>query len=103
MKTPIEQKLKAKEANKKFYENLRMKVLIGYGLKCACCGEYREQFLALDHVNGGGKQEWKNKGHSFHYKDAVKRNFPPEYRLLCHNCNFSLGHYGFCPHNKDFR
>ena len=31
---------------------------------------------------------------------AIKHNFPDELRLLCHNCNFSLGAYGYCPHSN---
>lgn len=79
---------------------IRQQVLDGYGRKCACCGETREQFLALDHVNGGGNKKMKAKGTREHYFDAIKRNFPSDYRILCHNCNFSIGHYGFCPHEK---
>jgi hypothetical protein len=24
--------------------------------------------------------------------------YPSGFRVLCHNCNFSFGHYGYCPH-----
>jgi hypothetical protein len=74
-------------------------VIEGYGSKCACCGESEKNFLSIDHVNGGGRQERKRigSGSAFHAK-IIKANFPPEYRVLCHNCNFSNGIYGFCPH-----
>ena len=81
-------------------KELRPRVLAGYGAVCVCCGETKVQFLSLDHVNGGGKQHLKLHGSSAHYSDALRRGFPPDYRVLCHNCNFSIGHYGFCPHGN---
>jgi hypothetical protein len=30
-----------------------------YGSKCNCRGEDRDEFLAIDHINGGGNQERK--------------------------------------------
>lgn len=32
----------------------RLACLEHYGKVCACCGEHRYEFLAIDHVNGGG-------------------------------------------------
>lgn len=32
------------------------------------------------------------------YKAAIKENYPDSYRILCFNCNCSLGHRGYCPH-----
>jgi hypothetical protein len=25
-------------------------------------------------------------------------HYPLGYRVLCMNCNFAIGHYGYCPH-----
>jgi len=72
-----------------------------YGGKCECCGETRWEFLAIDHLDGGGSQERKRFGTTAYYKhlaDAGRRL--PGYRLLCHNCNASLGMYGYSPHTK---
>lgn len=84
---------------------LRNDVIAGYGGRCACCGESQYEFLSLDHVNGGGTIHLKgNKmggDKRVHYRDARNRNYPPDYRILCHNCNFALGHYGHCPHDKE--
>jgi hypothetical protein len=78
---------------------LRKSVIKGYGGKCICCGEDHQEFLALDHINGGGTRERKTVHVHTLYRSVIKNNFPPEYRILCHNCNASLGHYGYCPHN----
>jgi len=32
--------------------------------------------------------------------DETKKQFDKTFVILCHNCNFSKGHYGFCPHKK---
>ena len=29
-----------------------------------------------------------------------RNNYPPGYRVLCMNCNFAMGHFGYCPHQK---
>jgi hypothetical protein len=86
-----------KVANRKAARKLRMEILVAYGSRCACCGEATEEFLALDHVHGGGHQERK-RHHGHIYAKARREGFPPTYRLLCHNCNVSQGKYGYCPH-----
>lgn len=79
---------------------LRLEVISAYGGRCSCCGEDKLEFLALDHVNGGGAKHIKENDSQVHYRDAKKRNYPPDYRVLCHNCNLSIGHYGYCPHQR---
>lgn len=90
-----------KKLARDYAKNLRLKVIEGYGGKCSCCGESHNEFMALDHVNGGGTQERKRTHVHTLYRKVIKENFPPEYRILCHNCNASLGHYGYCPHNLE--
>jgi len=78
----------------------RYEVLKHYGgepPKCACCGEDRFEFLSIDHINGGGKQHIKSIGYNL-ARWLKKNHYPEGYRVLCHNCNFALGHYGYCPH-----
>lgn len=77
----------------------KLRCLAHYGGACACCGEARVEFLAMDHVDGDGYEHRKKCGSKI-YHWLVKNNFPsePRLRVLCHNCNMAIGFYGFCPH-----
>lgn len=84
---------------------IRRRILERYGgpkPACACCGEARYEFLAIDHIKGGGGKERREKGSGtrFYYW-LIKSGFPEGYRVLCHNCNLALGIYGFCPHDRE--
>ena len=100
---------KKREHNRKrnvdYRRRLRQEVITGYGGKCACCGESRNEFLALDHINGGGSKERRtiaSNTPSGIYRIAKRLGFPTDrYRLLCHNCNSSIGWYGYCPHQRE--
>lgn len=79
----------------------RDKVLAHYGLCCACCGESQKEFLAIDHIEGGGGKERKKVGGgSVFYSWLIGQGFPAGYRTLCHNCNMAIAFYGVCPHQK---
>jgi hypothetical protein len=80
------------------HRELREKAFAGYGSKCACCSEARFEFLAIDHVNGGGRKERETKSTQQIARKIINLNFPKEYRVLCHNCNQAIGWYGKCPH-----
>lgn len=74
---------------KKKRQEYRAKVIEGYGSKCCVCGVDDIRVLALDHVNDNGAQErreWRGKM-DFFYEKIIKSGFPPEYQLLCANCN----------------
>jgi hypothetical protein len=83
------------------HRKLREEAFAGYGGKCGCCGEKRFEFLAIDHVNGGGREERLKLSTYQIARKVINLGFPPEYRVLCHNCNQSLGWYGFCPHQAE--
>ncbi len=92
------------ETRRRYRQNLREKVIAAYGSACACCGETRVQFLALDHVNGDGSIErrtLKTTTGTHIYLHAIRLGYPDTYRILCHNCNSSFGYYGFCPHERE--
>src|SRR5690606_38099756 len=80
-------------------------VLNAYGGKCACCGVATKEFLAIDHINGGGRQHRL----SLHprpssqtvYTWLRKNNYPEGFQVLCHNCNAAKSYYkNGCPHGK---
>ena len=81
-------------------KNLRQAVLDTYGATCVCCGESASEFLTIDHVNGDGAQQRKAgiKSGAPLYRLIIREGFPWSYRILCWNCNASLGLRGHCPH-----
>lgn len=93
-----------KESRRKSRSDLRAEVIAAYGGKCSCCGESRPEFLTIDHINGNGNQHrhsLKKFGVNF-YHWLRQQGYPQEeYRLLCFNCNCSLGFFGYCPHEKE--
>jgi len=77
-------------------------IITHYGGLCECCGEHRVEFLCIDHTEGGGNKHRKEVSSGTPmYKWIIKNNFPNIFRVLCHNCNMSLGAYGYCPHKED--
>ena len=73
-----------------------------YGGVCSCCGEKHLEFLSIDHIGGGGNKHRRElkKNHQLFYNWIVKENYPEGFRVLCMNCNFAHGKYGYCPHEK---
>jgi hypothetical protein len=68
---------------------LRKEVLAAYGGKCARCGFADERALQIDHVLGGGCQHRKSFGGQVSFMLWLRRNkFPPEFQILCANCNW---------------
>ena len=57
-------------------------------------------FLCLDHVVPCGIAKRKEQGCAEGvWRDALRRNFPPDYQLLCYNCNCAKAfNPGGCPH-----
>jgi hypothetical protein len=86
------------------YKGVRMQALQAYGgptPACTCCGEDVLQFLALDHINGGGHKQRKETGGGGFYTWLRRNNYPEGFRVLCHNCNFGRQiNGGVCPHNQ---
>lgn len=81
---------------------IRLEMIMAYGGKCVCCGESEPQFLSIDHINGGGKQERDALFGVFGLVAHLKRQGWPKgsHQLLCHNCNSAKGFYGECPHAR---
>jgi hypothetical protein len=93
-----EYRAKARAYNKR----IRLETIRAYGGKCDCCNENRYEFLAIDHVNGGGIKHRKDIGNAGNSiaKWLRKQGYPKGYRVLCHNCNCAIGFYKLCPHKK---
>jgi hypothetical protein len=88
--------------DKEYNRKVRQEVLDHYGNKCTCCGESLYEFLAFDHIEGGGSKTRRETG-IYGSKFTLwlrKNNFPEGFRILCHNCNVALGLYGYCPHQR---
>lgn len=84
---------------------LKLEVIAGYGGACTCCGENHSDFLTLDHVNNDGAIRRMELGRnvggtSTFYRDARNREFPPDYTILCFNCNIARSLFGTCPHQR---
>lgn len=90
-----------------YVRELKLKVIAGYGGKCACCGITEWEFLSVDHVTERGVDERKRLqvGTSASlYRRLIKALFPPTHQVLCYNCNMALGFFGYCPHKPtEFR
>lgn len=84
---------KSKRYTKEYNLKLKQEVINYYGGKCTCCNETRLDFLALDHINGGGTKQ-KKQLRSEHkaqnmYAWAKNNNYPKIFQIMCHNCNMS--------------
>ena len=94
---------KEHEYVRKYRMKRRLEALSHYSngkMVCLCCGESNVEFLALDHIDGGGVRHKRENKIGSIYPWLRKRGYPEGYRVLCHNCNMSLGFYGYCPHNN---
>ena len=96
-------KSKVNSYSKEYARARRLKCLNFYGNndpKCMCCGIKEKEFLALDHINGGGSKHRKALGGNIDMcMWIVKNNYPKNmFQILCHNCNQAKGFYGECPH-----
>lgn len=83
---------------KRIRDQHRLDVIKHYGDKCACCGETTPEFLAIDHIDGIGKER-RRSGSSF-YIWIKAQGYPDHLQVLCHNCNMAKSFYGRCPHTS---
>jgi hypothetical protein len=85
-------------------ERIKAAVYMGYGgAKCACCDEDEPFFLSIDHVNNDGYEKRKSgdhpRGTENFYKMILKMGCPPDFQILCMNCNHGKSRNGgICPH-----
>jgi hypothetical protein len=72
-----------------YYNRIRRKAMekIG-GFKCSNCGCTSEKILEINHTNGGGAKEYKQKGSKTVYRDIIKNRVDlTKYNVLCKVCN----------------
>jgi hypothetical protein len=93
---------KVKAAKKLRHKKLKDQIYDHYGRECACCGENEEMFLTIGHINGDGAAHRRRaRGAIRMYLDIVRRGFPDDIRIECHNCNCgSFRNGGICPHQS---
>lgn len=89
-----------------YYIDLKKQAMEHYGgCRCACCGEKHLEFLSIDHLDNKGAAHRKSlpgNGKNFYYW-LRDNGYPKGFQVLCMNCNFALGHNGFCPHRPEVR
>lgn len=98
-----------KKQNNERYKRIKFEVLSHYSKgtpTCECCLEKLQEFLTIDHINGGGRQHRKELregpgGVSSIYIWLYNNRFPEGFRVLCFNCNAALGMFGYCPHRNE--
>jgi hypothetical protein len=92
----------AKQRRKENRRKLREEFFEHYGGCCQCCGESRFEFLTVEHVNGGGRQERKKMSTEHLLRKLKREGYPQDgrYTILCFNCNQAKGAYGYCPHHQ---
>ena len=80
--------------------------MAAYGSQCVCCGEDNLDFLTIDHVNGDGAADRRDRKHqgggATFYAWLKARGFPDKnlYQVLCFNCNCAKGTKNACPCRK---
>jgi len=96
------------ERGRDYRRHLRMEALLTYGGKCTCCGEWRYEFLTIDHINNdgaehrrklaNGRDRWKAKNI---YVWLKENDYPEGFQVLCTNCNCAKAWHGYCPHTEE--
>jgi len=84
---------------------LKKKVIQAYGGVCACCKVTEWEFLTVEHTRNDGAEHKRQLGFygNEYYKWLERENYPKDLGLeiLCMNCNFAKGKYGYCPHGRN--
>ncbi len=97
-------KTKNSEYSKISRDRIKKEAILAMGGRCKCCNSDIEEFLCIDHIQGGGTKHVKEnniRGGSAMWRYVRDNGYPDDFQLLCHNCNFSkyLGK-GICIHKR---
>jgi len=81
-------------------DRLKLEIFDHYGGRfCKCCKVDLIEFLSVHHANGDGARHRREVLQGKRLYQWLRRNkFPPGFEVMCMNCNFALGHFGYCPH-----
>lgn len=74
------------------YQKKRAEVFAILGNVCKRCGFDDVRALQIDHVNGGGQQEFRTKSGTSYLYHVLKYIPDGRYQLLCANCNWIKRH-----------
>jgi hypothetical protein len=107
--TTPEGKLYYRNKSKKQSQRVKKYVIDYYSNgenRCACigCNESHHEFLTIHHVKNNGaihRREIGSGGRLFYQWLYMNKPSKDEFIVLCINCNFALGKFGYCPHNKN--
>lgn len=73
---------------------IKIKVLSHYGKEgkpvCVRCGEDRLPCLSIDHIDGRGREDRRNRGKVGNglYSQLIREGFPSGFQTLCMNCQW---------------
>jgi hypothetical protein len=87
-------------ARRTYRQSLRVKAIMRYGGRCACCFDDEVAFLVLDHVSGGGTAKRGVDKHNETRRAAIGPFDPAEFQVLCANCNMAKERKEGCPHQS---
>lgn len=82
----------------------KMDVFMAYGgPKCSCCGEDRNEFLTIEHMDRAGADHRKSDPGAKNICIWLKQHgYPDGYEVMCLNCNRGRHHSpdNICPHAR---
>ena len=70
-----------------YMRGLRRKIIEYLGGRCEFCGIMDIRLLQINHLNGGGNKEVREKGQNKIYREILAGKRKGEFNLLCANCN----------------
>jgi hypothetical protein len=75
------------QLGRKYGRELRLEVIKKLGGECVVCGITDYRVLQVNHINGGGRQDFLKNGPSKIYRDILSGARASEFDLRCANCN----------------
>lgn len=87
-----------REAQKRYNRRMRERAHEMLGKVCACCGDDREYFMTIDHINNDGAEHRRQISPSGAALTRwIVKNGTDGFQLLCANCHLAKTRLGTCP------